>query len=857
MLEWTGERYLPFIEPSICGAQIHYEHLHRYAFVAQYVKGKKVLDLASGEGYGTYILSKTADYVVGVEIDHQAVTHASNTYIKENIEFKEGSILNIPITGEKIFDVIVCFEAIEHIEDHATLFIEIKRLLKENGILIISTPNKKLYTDDAGYNNPFHVKELYYSEFSTILKKNFSHIYVFGQRVFSGSSIYPASMKATNSSSEFVISLEDSRFSFDKDDEKVPIYFIAIASNEKLNPKNIQRSYLVDKSNTEIAIFQDIIKQNSATIQSLEHTIIQKDSLLSTTAAKVQSLEHVVIQKDSQLTEITIKVQSLEQIISIKDQQLLELSDQLQSLREQVQSLREQVQSLRDENNSMKQSMTYQLTMKFHKKIIGKLFPEGTHRRRFYYLGLKGGRIFINEGLNSFWRQFKEKLLHKPIPWKKITVPSINITGIQNSDDITPIATSVSIIIPTKNAGPDFEANLEKISQQKGVQTIEIIIIDSGSTDKTLEIARKYGAKIFQIDQETFNHGTTRNFGAENAKGEYLCFLVQDAFPIGHYWLYEMVNVLNMDQQIAAATCRQIPRSDADLFACFGLWQHYTYTLDSQSDRVYEYHSDFNALPGEEKRRLAGLDDVSCLIRKIIFEKYRFRKIQSSEDLDLGKRFIQEGYKNAFLFSVGVIHSHNRDAGYFLNRSFIDTKTVSEIVGYNTQQITDNCTLSEAFGSIITLYNSLNFTLFSLGKSAFSLPTRELCIKIRSNIVNNFRYCEHNSDQNTSLLENNEHSPGDAILALTKHLDHKPEYSNINQNNLILDQYVWVINNFLGYIEIFDSIEDKKDEFIECYYKIFSVVAGASLASYYLHKSVKNDIGKELELINLELSKGV
>ncbi|MCK7531734.1 MAG: glycosyltransferase family 2 protein [Marinilabiliales bacterium] len=67
------------------------------------------------------------------------------------------------------------------------------------------------------------------------------------------------------------------------------------------------------------------------------------------------------------------------------------------------------------------------------------------------------------------------------------------------------------------------------------------------------------GFSIFQIDQENFNHGTTWNFGAENATGEYLCFLVQDAFPIGYYWLYEMVDVLNRDQQIAAATCRQIP----------------------------------------------------------------------------------------------------------------------------------------------------------------------------------------------------------------------------------------------------------------------------------------------------------
>jgi len=130
-------------------------------------------------------------------------------------------------------------------------------------------------------------------------------------------------------------------------------------------------------------------------------------------------------------------------------------------------------------------------------------------------------------------------------------------------------------------------------------------------------------------------------------------------------------------------------------------------------------------------------------------------------------------------------------------------------------------------------------------------------MKIRLNLMNNFRYCEQNYDQNESLLENSEQSPGDEILALIKHLDHKPDYTNKKQNNLILDQYLWVINNFLEYVEIFDSIEDKKDEFIDSYYKIFSVVSGASIASYYLQKSVMNDIGKELDQINLKLSKGV
>ncbi len=93
----------------------------------------------TGEGYGTYIYKKKAAYVVGVDIDSNTIEHAKKTYKKENIEFKAGSILDIPITGEKLFDVIICFEAMEHVKEHDTLFSEIKRLLKDDGVLIVST----------------------------------------------------------------------------------------------------------------------------------------------------------------------------------------------------------------------------------------------------------------------------------------------------------------------------------------------------------------------------------------------------------------------------------------------------------------------------------------------------------------------------------------------------------------------------------------------------------------------------------------------------------------------------------------------------------------------------------------------
>ena len=136
MLKWTGERYIPEIEPGI----IHYEHLHRYKFAKEFVKDKMVLDLACGEGYGSFLLSATAKEVVGIDINKETITHASSKYLKNNLRFITGSISSIPILEEKIFDVIVCFEAIEHIKEHDSLIKEVKRLLKDDGIFIVSTP---------------------------------------------------------------------------------------------------------------------------------------------------------------------------------------------------------------------------------------------------------------------------------------------------------------------------------------------------------------------------------------------------------------------------------------------------------------------------------------------------------------------------------------------------------------------------------------------------------------------------------------------------------------------------------------------------------------------------------------------
>ena len=165
-LKFTGERYLPW---TLIG-EIHYEHLHRYYFAKKFVNKKSVLDLACGEGYGSDILATSAKEVVGVDINREIILHAQKKYQKNNLTFLEGNLLKLPFTGDQKFDVVVCFEALEHVKEQSKVLDEIKKYLKKDGTLIISTPNKDTYKKNLDLED-FHQKELTKKEFLNLLKK--------------------------------------------------------------------------------------------------------------------------------------------------------------------------------------------------------------------------------------------------------------------------------------------------------------------------------------------------------------------------------------------------------------------------------------------------------------------------------------------------------------------------------------------------------------------------------------------------------------------------------------------------------------------------------------------------------------
>lgn len=181
-LKFTGERVIEGATPQ----RVWLDHVARYIFAGRYVKGKNVLDIACGTGYGLKILYDAGVAKgVGVDISTDTIDYACAEYGRTGLEFKVGNILNIDFS-EDYFDVVICFETIEHVQSQEKAFMELWRVLKPNGLLIISTPNRKMTSPGRSINespyNPFHAIEYFSNEFVSVLGNYFEILEVYGQR---------------------------------------------------------------------------------------------------------------------------------------------------------------------------------------------------------------------------------------------------------------------------------------------------------------------------------------------------------------------------------------------------------------------------------------------------------------------------------------------------------------------------------------------------------------------------------------------------------------------------------------------------------------------------------------------------
>jgi len=209
----------------------------------------------------------------------------------------------------------------------------------------------------------------------------------------------------------------------------------------------------------------------------------------------------------------------------------------------------------------------------------------------------------------------------------------------------------ISVVMPVRNGGEDFRRCLDGIAAQEIDEEVEIVVVDSSSTDGSVELARSYGARVHVIPAEEFNHGATRNLGVTLARGDVLAFTSHDAYATSSTWLARLVAPLRADAAgaLAGSYGRQIPHVDARPPERFFL--------------------DFLYGPTPRVQRASGADELSmqttlfsnvnAAVRRSLFDTFRFvDDIILSEDQEWSRRVLLAGYALAYVPEAAVHHSH-------------------------------------------------------------------------------------------------------------------------------------------------------------------------------------------------------
>lgn len=218
----------------------------------------------------------------------------------------------------------------------------------------------------------------------------------------------------------------------------------------------------------------------------------------------------------------------------------------------------------------------------------------------------------------------------------------------------------ISILILTKNENTNIGRCLESICSQRCESSLEVLLIDSGSTDSTLEIASKFPVRIVQIAPEDFHHARTRNFAASLATGNYLVYLAADAFPASNTWLNGLLSSFE-DPRVGAVYGRHLPKENSKTERRQALE-----TLYGASRILKE--------PGNGLHlgyRYYHFSTVNAAIRKSVWEATRFpEEIKVFEDVGIAKRILDTGWHIVYEPEAAVYHSHDYPIHMLFKRYF-------------------------------------------------------------------------------------------------------------------------------------------------------------------------------------------
>lgn len=236
----------------------------------------------------------------------------------------------------------------------------------------------------------------------------------------------------------------------------------------------------------------------------------------------------------------------------------------------------------------------------------------------------------------------------------------------------------VSIVVPTRNGAATLQALLDAIAAQDDTAARELIIVDSGSTDGTLNLVSA-ADHVIEIPPGRFNHGTARNLGVGRASGRFVVLTVQDARPLTSDWLTHLLAPMRGNPGVAGVFGRQVPRPGASavMRAQLSGW-----VASQAAPRVMTLNPEtFAQLPPMDRLMRCAFDNVCSAIRRTVWETSPFQATPIAEDLEWSRNVLLSGHAIAYAPDAVVEHSHDRGVRYELARTWVLHQQLQRLFG--------------------------------------------------------------------------------------------------------------------------------------------------------------------------------
>jgi GT2 family glycosyltransferase/SAM-dependent methyltransferase len=635
LIEWTGERCVPWA-PDV---QVVYEHFHRYLWASDLIRGRRVLDLGSGEGFGAALLSESAEHVVGVDVDERTVEHARLNWSSDSLSFELGSALDLSAFPRGSFDAVVAFEIIEHLGDQRRMLAEVERVLTDDGMLIISTPDRRLYSEASGQENPFHEHELTYEEFSSLLAETFANAVMWGQRTITGSqlgAIRDEPNIEADGHSQFFIERAGEEWRIAG--QPAALYLVAIASNGPL-PAAPASSTLGDCGlelvrSMERNLLGPLVAERDASARHASEALAE----MARRDADFSEREMV---RDAELKRRDVELRERAEWAAYQGQELADTRARVSEMEVSMLDLHARLEQARALNSRVEASVVWQL----FQKIRGRLF-----------LALGGEASFTVRALRKSLRLLGRATSRRR-PAGEAAGPAVpGGERISLPDFAEP---RVSLVVPLYSGAGLTRRCLETIRDNTKAPPYEVILVDDTADPETKGLLTLVqGARILHNER---NEGYLRsvNRGAEEARGEWLVLCNNDVEATPG-WLENLLETAEASEDVGIVAPKFIAPDGTLSEAGAIIWSdgsgHNYGRGEDPSRPQYEYTREIDygsaaalLVRAELWRELGGFDE-------------RFAPMYY-EDVDLCFAARKRGWRVLYEPSAVVVHAEGSTAG--------------------------------------------------------------------------------------------------------------------------------------------------------------------------------------------------